>query len=641
MPKGALKKYFGFDEFKNGQKAVIDKILAGQSAGSIFPTGAGKSLCYQLPALMLRDMTLVVSPLLSLMKDQLDFLTSQGIPAARLDSTLDRETVNRIFDDAKTGRLKILMVSVERFKNERFRYHLQNMRVSLMAIDEAHCISEWGHNFRPEYLNLPRYQKEFGIPQVLLLTATAPPAVIDDMCEKFAIARDNVVVTGFYRSNLFLKVTPTAESEKKTWLLHQIQKAPDAPTIVYVTLQKTAQTVAEFLQSHGIQAHAYHAGMQNNDRETIQNRFMAGGIACIVATIAFGMGIDKKDIRRIIHYDLPKSLENYSQEIGRAGRDGNVSLCEVLANLDGVTVLENFIYGDTPDKDAILQLVSIIRQNERFVWEFKLSRLSHALNIRVLPLKTLLVYLAMEGIIRPRATYFDEYAFKLMADPASIVEKFTGERQQFVSAILSHCHTRKIWTTVDIDAIEKAYPAERRRITAALEYFDEKGLIELRTRQSVEVYDILNQAFDPDAVAEKMHRLFVHKESHGIRRIHQMVAFFQTRTCISRALAAYFGEHLEKENCGHCSFCKNGPVSLKLSGAAQPLHDHNFKALTRDFLKACENQSNASALARFLCGITTPGFSQYKVNAIPNFGALTRYPYPEVRKWASENLAAR
>ncbi|MEZ4549242.1 MAG: DEAD/DEAH box helicase [Desulfobacterales bacterium] len=181
MPKNALKKYFGFDEFKNGQKAVIDKILAGQSAGAIFPTGAGKSLCYQLPALMLRDMTLVVSPLLSLMKDQLDFLTSRGIPAARLDSTLDRETVNRIFDDAKTGRLKILMVSVERFKNERFRYHLQNMRVSLMAIDEAHCISEWGHNFRPEYLNLPRYQQEFGIPQVLLLTATAPPAVIDDM----------------------------------------------------------------------------------------------------------------------------------------------------------------------------------------------------------------------------------------------------------------------------------------------------------------------------------------------------------------------------------------------------------------------------------------------------------------------------
>ena len=194
---------------------MIDKILAGQSAGAIFPTGAGKSLCYQLPALMLRDMTLVVSPLLSLMKDQLDFLTSQGIPAARLDSTLDRETVNRIFDDAKTGRLKILMVSVERFKNERFRYHLKNMRVSLMAIDEAHCISEWGHNFRPEYLNLPRYQQEFGIPQVLLLTATAPPAVIDDMCEKFAIARDNVVVTGFYRSNLFLKVTPRGGIRKK------------------------------------------------------------------------------------------------------------------------------------------------------------------------------------------------------------------------------------------------------------------------------------------------------------------------------------------------------------------------------------------------------------------------------------------
>jgi ATP-dependent DNA helicase RecQ len=419
-----------------------------------------------------------------------------------------------------------------------------------------------------------------------------------------------------------------------------LQKAPDAPTIVYVTLQKTAETVAEFLKSHGIRAHAYHAGMQNNDRETIQNRFMADDISCIVATIAFGMGIDKKDIRRIIHYDLPKSLENYSQEIGRAGRDGNLSLCEVLANLDGVPVLENFIYGDTPDKDAIFQLVSIIRENEGTAWEFKISRLSQALNIRVLPLKTLLVYLSMEGIVRPRVTSFDEYAFNFLTAPETIIEKFTGERRQFVTAILAHCITRKIWTIVDIDAIGNAYPAERRRITAALEYFDEKGFIELRTRQSVEVYDILSQAFDPEAVAKNIHRIFANKESHGIFRIHEMVTFFQTRTCISRALAAYFGEQLETENCGHCSFCNDETVSLEVTDSAKPLCDHDFNALTGDFRKALKDPADVSCLARFLCGIYTPGFSTFKVKAIPNFGALTPYPYPEVRKWVSENLAA-
>ena len=443
MPEKELQKYFGFKTFKKGQKEVIEKILGGNSAAAIFPTGAGKSMCYQLPAMLLPEMTLVVSPLLSLMKDQLDFLIAHQIPAARLDSTLDRDQTNQIFEQARNGELKILMISVERFKNERFRYHLQNMRISLLVIDEAHCISEWGHNFRPDYLKLPFYQKEFNIPQTLLLTATATPAVIDDMCGKLDISQRNIVITGFYRKNLFLKVTPTADSDKKATLLKRIQRAPDAPTIVYVTLQKTAETVAAFLCENNINAHAYHAGMQSPEREKLQNRFMDGSVACIVATIAFGMGIDKNDIRRIIHFDLPKSIENYSQEIGRSGRDGELSLCEVLANRDGISVLENFIYGDTPDKQSIFQLLKEILQNNGFTWEFKLTRLSNEINIRTLPLKTLLVYLSMEGIIRPKTTYFDEYAFKFNNEPDNIIEQFTEERKQFVSAVFSHCQTKK------------------------------------------------------------------------------------------------------------------------------------------------------------------------------------------------------
>lgn len=633
MPETALKKYFGFTAFLKGQKEVVSKILDGRSAGAIFPTGAGKSICYQLPAMMLPEMTLVVSPLLSLMKDQLDFLIARQIPAARLDSTLDREATQKIFDQAKNGQLKILMISVERFKNERFRFHLQNMRISLLVIDEAHCISEWGHNFRPEYLKLPHYQKEFCIPQTLLLTATAPPNVIDDMCAKFDISRADMVVTGFYRRNLFLKVTPAAEEDKNAILLKRIQRAPDAPTIVYVTLQKTAQAVAEFLRSHGIRAHAYHAGMKSSEREAIQNRFMEGSIPCIVATIAFGMGIDKNDIRRIIHYDLPKSLENYSQEIGRSGRDGNLSLCEVLANLDGVPVLENFIYGDTPDKSAIYSLLQIIRQNNGFTWEFKLNRLSNEINIRTLPLKTLLVYLSMEGLIRPKATYFDEYAFKFIAAPDSIVEKFAGERRQFIEAVFAYCQTKQIWTSVDMAGILAVYPADRQRIIAALEYFNEKGLIELQTRQAVEVYDILNQAFDIDAVTEKIHAVFAQKEAHGIERIHQMIRFFETRACLSRQLAAYFGEILETENCGHCSFCKNEPVGLKKTRQLKPLADLDFFSLTEEFANAAGEYADADGLTRFLCGTYAPAFAKLKVKAMPNFGVLTDYPLPEVRKW--------
>ena len=210
MLKQHLQKYFGFDSFLKGQEAVISKVLERTSAAAIFPTGAGKSLCYQLPAMLLPGMTLVVSPLLSLMKDQLDFLNANKIPAARLDSTLERSDYNSIVEEARNGTLKILMISVERFKNERFRFHLEKMDVSLLVIDEAHCISEWGHNFRPEYLKLPAYQKEFGIEQTLLLTATATERVIDDMCAKFNLLKENVFVTGFYRDNLFLQVSPVS-----------------------------------------------------------------------------------------------------------------------------------------------------------------------------------------------------------------------------------------------------------------------------------------------------------------------------------------------------------------------------------------------------------------------------------------------
>jgi ATP-dependent DNA helicase RecQ len=633
MPEKELQKHFGFNTFKKGQQSVIAKILAGHSAVAIFPTGGGKSMCYQLPAMLLPEMTLVVSPLLSLMKDQLDFLVAHHIPAARLDSTLDRDETHKIFEQAKNRQLKILMISVERFRNERFRYHLQNMRISLLVIDEAHCISEWGHNFRPEYLKLPAYHKEFGIPQILLLTATAPPAVIDDMCGKFDIPRSNVVVTGFYRENLFLKVTPAAQADKNNILLKRILKAPDAPTIIYVTLQKTAQTVAAFLCEHNLNAHAYHAGMPSAQREDVQNRFMAGSLACIVATIAFGMGIDKRDIRRVIHYDLPKSIENYSQEIGRSGRDGQVALCEVLANRDGVNVLENFIYGDTPDRQALYQLLVKIKENDGFVWETKLTGLSNEINIRALPLKTYLVYLSMEGILRPKMTYFDEYSFKFHAGPEKIIGQFTGERRQFVKTIFDHCRRKKIWASVDINGILNAVSHDRRRVVTALEYFNEKGWIELQARQSVEVFDIMTQAFDIQKVTEKMDALFRQKETHGIGRIHDMIGFFEGRSCFSHNLAEYFGEHLEKDRCGHCSFCKNERIVLETTRQLKPLPDLDFHELTGKFCQAAGDLATKINITKFLCGIYTPCFSKFKVKTMPGFGTLERYPFQEVKKW--------
>ena len=632
-----LQKYFGFNSFKKGQKEVILKIMKGQSAAAIFPTGAGKSLCYQLPAMFLPGITLVVSPLLSLMKDQLDFLLEHNISAARLDSTLDRKEYNEVIEKAKNGQLKILMISVERFKNEGFRYHLRKMNISLLVIDEAHCISEWGHNFRPEYLKLPVYQKEFGIKQILLLTATATQQVVNDMCSKLNVLRENVIVTGFYRENLFLQITPTKEAEKGEKLIQRIKESPEAPTIVYVTLRKTAEKVAELLCLNEINAHPYHAGMKNEERELIQNRFMNGELNCIVATIAFGMGIDKENIRRVIHYDLPKCIESYSQEIGRSGRDGEKSFCEVLANRDNINILENFIYGDTPERDSIYKLVYNIKHNEGFTWEVKLKALSNELNIRFLPLKTLLVYLDMEGIITPKSTYFEEYSFKYNyqhQQPVDIINNFQGERKRFVKAIIEQCNTKKTWTYVDIQGVMNRYNTDRRRIITALEYFEKRGWFnELQAKQAIEVYGIKSRDSDVERITEKIYNLFKSREEHEIQRIHHMIRFFENDSCFSKGLAEYFGENIEKERCSHCSYCKEGKVTIRKTTELCPFCDFDFEEVSKEFIGILGEHFSILNLTKFLCGIYTPVFSRLKIRNFPYFGIFERYPFQEVKDW--------
>ena len=636
----ALQKYFGFKEFRAGQKEVVGKIIMQQSAAAIFPTGAGKSLCYQLPAMLLPHMTLVVSPLLALMKDQVDFLARHRIPAARLDSTLDREEYYQTLERARSGELKILMVAVERFKNERFRNQLARMKTSLLVVDEAHCISEWGHNFRPDYLKLPEYRKEFGIPQVLLLTATATPQVIADMCKKFELPKDNVTVTGFYRPNLFLQVSPTPEDKKREALLKRIGEKPAAPSIVYVTLQKTAEQVAEYLRDQGIRAFPYHAGMQDEEREEIQNAFLAGDLDCVVATIAFGMGIDKEDVRRVIHFDLPKSIENYSQEIGRSGRDGQPSFCEVLANKDNISVLENFIYGDTPERHSIKKLLLRIRHHPQPVWETQLPGLSYDLDIRLLPLRTLLVYLELEKILRPKYTRFEEYNFKYIQESDFIVDQFNGERRAFVQALFAHCSTKKVWTYLDMEGLYQGYHrAERERVITALDYFSEKGWIELQSKRAVEAFDILNKDFDAAEMGEKIYNIFMAKEKHEIGRIHSLVEFFSSPDCISKKLANYFNDDIKKSRCGHCSSCLAGPASIERSVSLKPLDSYDFSQLAEPFLDQAGGRASGLSLTKFLCGISSPAMVKLKAKKLPNYGALEKYSFMDVKKWVEERLS--
>jgi ATP-dependent DNA helicase RecQ len=636
MIEQTLQKRFGFSEFKPGQRRVVDKIMAGESAAAIFSTGAGKSLCYQIAAIHEPGLTLVISPLLSLMKDQLKFLQLKNIPAAKLDSGMSATDYRDALEAAKKGKIHILMIAVERFKNERFRTHLRQMRVSLLVVDEAHCISEWGHNFRPDYLKIPTYQKEFDIPKVLLLTATATPRVIEDMCGKFSIPSANVVQTGFFRENLFLRILPVPEEKKDALLRQVLSGKPNGSAIIYVTLQKTAEKVASMLNTHGFDAEAYHAGMKNEVRETVQNRFMAGETAIVVATIAFGMGIDKSNIRKVIHYDLPKSMESYSQEIGRAGRDSRPSLCCILGNKNSIPILENFIYGDTPNISGIHQVLTQIKISGKNTFEVRPVSLSRDADIRLLPLKTLLVYLEMDKILLPKYAYFEQYPFQYRLTAKKIVNQFEDERKKFAQTLFDCSKTAVKWTHPDIEAIMVKSGAGRQRILTALEYFHEKGWIELQPKSGIEVFDILDSNFNVDIVAKKMSILFKEKEDKDVARLNAMIKLFESDQCLYMSLSAYFGERLET-SCGRCSTCLNKNASRLTFEDPPPLDRFNYHELIRPLAGVQPSPLPIYLITRFLCGIHSPRLTQFKAAGMSGFGALENHPYKNVESWVMKN----
>jgi len=324
-PVSLLKKYWGYPAFLPHQEAIIASVLAGNDTLAIMATGGGKSLCYQLPALYLRGLTLVISPLIALMKDQVDDLNARGIPAAAFNSTLDYRERTRIEMEMKEGRLHILFVSPEKCMQAGFLDTLASAPVRLIAIDEAHCISEWGHNFRPEYRELARFRKLFPSAPVIALTATAIPEVRKDICQQLGLVRVREFVGSFNRENLTYRVIP--KKNPLVMLADFLCRHKNEAGIVYCMSKKETEEIAYELRKKGFKALAYHAGLPRPVRADVQDAFLKNAAQIVCATVAFGMGIDKPDVRFVIHYDLPKTVESYYQETGRAGRDGKPAEC--------------------------------------------------------------------------------------------------------------------------------------------------------------------------------------------------------------------------------------------------------------------------------------------------------------------------
>ncbi len=623
-----LKDIFGFDDFRTGQRDVVDQLLAGNSALAVFPTGGGKSLCFQLPAIMLDGMTLVVSPLIALMKDQIDFLVSKGLRAARLDSSLTAEESRTVWDDLWNGRLKILYVAPERFSSERFIQRLKRSSISMMVIDEAHCISEWGHNFRPDYLKLANFSRELHAERVLALTATATASVSEDICKNFSIAPDAYINTGFHRPNLTMRTLPCSAKERNNLLLDRLQQRPRGATIIYVTLQKTAEQVAEFINANGIVAKAYHAGMDSDVRHATQDWFMDSPEAIVVATIAFGMGIDKPDIRYVYHYNMPKSLENYMQETGRAGRDGVDSSCDLFVCPDDIATLENFSYGDTPTLDSVQGLVGyILEQPDEF--DISVYTLSYEYDMRSLVISTMLTYLELEGVIASTGSIYNEYKFQPQCTSTEMLSGFDKERTRFLRSMFAKAKKGRTWFSLDIAATATAINEPRERLVAAMNHFEDKGDLILKVAGLRRGYRFVARPDSAEKIIQTIYDRFQKSERRDIARIGQVVELATIQSCTVRKVLDYFGEILDAD-CGHCDRCLNEKLSL-----LPPLQ--NAETTPTDMLMITDLlEENHAALAmprqmaRFLCGLASPAAIRAKLTRDPRFGTLAHKRFSTV-----------
>lgn len=634
-PHDVLRQTFGFEQFRPGQEKVIAHLLAGRSAAAVFPTGSGKSLCYQLPALLLPGLTVVVSPLIALMKEQIDRLQARGIRAERLDSTRDAGQAATISGSLRAGELRLLYVAPERFNNERFRASLERVRVSLFAVDEAHCISEWGHNFRPDYLKLTSFARACRTERILALTATATPQVLADICRGFGIDAAYAVRTGFYRPNLTVLVTPIAHEERDDALIQRLTAQPPGSAIVYVTLQRTAEEVASRLAAAGLPARAYHAGLADELRTEIQDWFARTPHAIVVATIAFGMGIDKADIRAVFHYNLPKSLENLSQEIGRAGRDGLPAHCEMFVCPRDLGALENFVYCDTPALAAVRGLLhDIFGRGEEF--DVSSYDLSGDHDIRPLVLNTLLTYLELDGYLEAGTPFYARYQFQPLCTSAEILSRFTGERRTFLAKVLRQAVKAKIWFMIDLERAAAAAGATRDRVISALQYLEEQKMLTLKAEGVRSRYRRRCAPDNLDELARSLHQRTLEREAREIARLRQVLELAGHNGCLVSRLGEHFGEPLRKP-CGHCSWCLNDHRPAMIPPRTVPDIDPTLRDRVAELRRQHPDLfTEPRSVARFLCGLSSPRLSRAKLGTHPFYGALDQVPFPQVLAWTEQ-----
>ncbi|MCG8586328.1 MAG: ATP-dependent DNA helicase [Pirellulales bacterium] len=637
--------HFGIDRFRPAQRDIVESVMSGQDTLVVMPTGAGKSLCFQLPAVARDGIVLVVSPLIALMKDQVDQLTALGLRATFINSTLSVDEQHARLDAMRDGQYDLVYVVPERFRSRRFVDAVGECHVQLLAIDEAHCVSQWGHDFRPDYAKLGRYRTRLGNPPTIALTATATETVRTDICEMLHLDEPNVFITGFARENLAYEVRHASSNyDKDEALIDAIANSPGSG-IVYAATRKKCEQVAELVRQRTRRSAAvYHAGMMPDDRRISQDSWIEGRVDVIVATNAFGMGIDKPDVRFVIHYNLPSTLEAYYQESGRAGRDGKPSSCVLIYSPSDRFVQEFFIESTYPERDTVEKVYDYLRRQMDDPIEVTQEELKDAIGLKygADAIGVSEQMLEKAGVLERLESQQNMAVVRIDSDLPTLVDllpkQATVQRKllKAIERIIGDRRHEPVYVTrgalIDSSGLEADAVTRALGQLKALEAFD---YIPPFRGRAIHMRDRTTPFHKLDIDFETIER----RKSSDYAKLDCMIGYAERSGCRQLVVLEYFGEESSKPcgNCDHCAGSRAPEGGEVLTDG--PIFDTARKVLSG--IARGRARFGRTLLAQMLCGSRSKEMSRYGLDQLSTYALLSEFSKDEVLSMIDGLIDAR